>query len=167
MAQVTVARGAALAAASSTDFTDELLVAHTSEPAAADARPHQLSYAGAATALAAGAVTFVASVSLAVGIQLAPDAHPAAPKHVHAPTPQVAEAVAPAVAPPRETAKAAPHSRAPAGEPVVEPGVPEEQQGAPAEPQPDPNARQPYLTRVLEHIPGDAGDAAPHPPAQP
>jgi hypothetical protein len=142
-------------------------VAHTSEPAAAPARPRQLSYAGAVTALAAGAVSFVASVSLAVGIQLAPDAQQA-PKHVvHAPTPQIAEAVAPAVAPPREIEQAVPPPKAPAGEPVVEPGAPDEQQGAPAEPQPDPNSRQPYLTRVLEHIPGDTGDAGPHAPAQP
>jgi hypothetical protein len=168
MAQVTVARGAALAAAGSTEFTDEQLLAHTSEPAAAPARPKQLSYAGAVTALAAGAVTFVASVSLAVGIQLAPDAQPAAPKHVvHAPTPQIAEAVAPAVAPPREPEQAVPRPNPPAGEPVVEPGAPDEQQGAPAEPQPNPNGRQPYLTRVLEHIPGDTGDSGPHAPAQP
>lgn len=168
MAQVTVARGAALAAASSTEFTDEQLVAHISEPADAPARPRRLPYAGAVTALAAGAVTFVASVSLAVGIQLAPDAQPAAPKHaVHPTTPQVAEAVAPAVAPPPETTQAAPHPAAPAGEPVVEPRAPEEQQGAPAEPQPDQDGRQPYLTRVLEHIPGDTGDSGPHQPAQP
>jgi hypothetical protein len=168
MAQVTVARGAALAAASSTEFTDEQLVAYTSEPAAAPARPRQLSYAGAVTALAAGAVTFVASASLAVGIQLAPGAQSAAPKHVvHSPTPPIAEAVAPAVAPARETEQAAPHSKAPPGEPVVEPGAPGEQQGAPAEPQPDPNGRQPYLTRVLEHIPGDTGDSDPHAPARP
>jgi hypothetical protein len=169
MAQVTVARGAALTAASSTEFTDEQLVAHTSEPATESARPRQLSYAGAVTALAAGVVTFVASVSLAVGIQLAPDAQPAAPKHaVHAPTPQIAEGVAPSVAPPRETEQsAAPHAKAPAGEPVVEPSAPDEQQGAPAEPQPDPNNRQPYLTRVLEHIPGDTGDSGPRAEAQP
>jgi hypothetical protein len=167
MAQVTVARGAALAAARSTEFTDEQLVADTSEPAAAPARPRQLSYAGAVTALAAGAVGFVASVSLAVGIQLAPDAQQARKHVVHAPTPQIAEAVAPAVAPPRETEQAVPQSKAPAGEPVVQPGAPDEQQGAPAEPQPDPNGRQPYLTRVLEHIPGDTGDSGPRAPAQP
>ncbi|MGE2815301.1 DUF7159 family protein [Mycobacterium heidelbergense] len=167
MAQVTVARGAALAAASSTDFTDEQLVAQISEPAAAPERSRQLSYAGAMTALAAGTVTFVASVSLALGIQLAPGAQPAGPKHpVHAPTPQVAEAVAPAVAPPRETEQPAPHSKAPTGEPVGEPGAPDEPQGAPAEPQPDPNG-QPYLTRMLEHIPGGTGDSGPHAPTQP
>ena len=88
-----------------------------SEPDAVPAGNRQLSYAGAMTALAAGTVTFVASVSLALGIQLAPGAQPAAPKHtVHAPTPQFAEAVAPAVAPPRETEQAAPHSKAPVGE---------------------------------------------------
>jgi hypothetical protein len=169
MAQVTVARGAALAAARSTEFTDEQLVARASEPAeTAPPRPRRLSYAGAVTALAAGAITFVSSLSLAVGIQLAPDAEPATPKHVvHAPTPQIAEAVAPAVAPPRETEPPAPLAKAPAGEPVGEPVAPEEQQGVPAEQQPDPNSRQPYLTRVLEHIPGDAGDSEPHPPAQP
>jgi hypothetical protein len=168
MAQVTIARGAALAAARSTEFTDEQLVVHTSEPAAAPARPRQLSYAGAVTALAAGVITFVSSLSIAVGIQFVPDAEPASSKHVvHAPTPQIAEAVAPAVAPPRETEPPAPRSKAPAGEPVVEPGAPEEQQGTPAEQQPEPNSRQPYLTRVLEHIPGDAGDSEPHVPAQP
>ncbi len=38
MAQATIARGAALAAARSTEFTDEQLVAHVSQPAAAAAR---------------------------------------------------------------------------------------------------------------------------------
>jgi len=84
---------------------------------------------------------------------------------VHAPTPQIAEAVAPAVAPPAEVAPPAPKSTAPAGEPARELGAPGEQQGAPAEQQPDPNARQPYLTRVLEHIRGDAGDSAGDPAA--
>jgi hypothetical protein len=168
MAQVTVARGAALAAARLTDFTDEQLVAHTAEPAAAPARPRKLSYAGALTALAGGAITFVSSLSLAVGIQLAPQGEPAPAKHgVHAPTPQVAQADAPAVAPPAEAAPPAPKAKAPTGEPAPESGVPGEQEGAPAEQQPDPNARQPYLTRVLEHIPGDAGESAPQSPTQP
>jgi hypothetical protein len=167
MAQVTVARGAALAAARSTDFTDEQLVAHTPEPAAAPARPRKLSYAGALTALAGAAITFVSSMSLAVGIQLAPEGEPAPVKHgVHAPTPQVAEADAPAVAQPAEAPPPAPKSKAPTGEPAPEAAVPGEQEGAPAE-QPDPNARQPYLTRVLEHIPGDAGESAPQSPTQP
>jgi hypothetical protein len=168
MAKVTIARGAALATARLTDFTDEQLVAHTAEPAAAPARPRKLSYAGALTALAGGAITFVSSLSLAVGIQLAPQGEPAPAKHgVHAPTPQVAEADAPAVAPPAEAAPPAPKAKTPTGEPAPESGVPGEQEGAPAEQQPDPNARQPYLTRVLEHIPGDAGESAPQSPTQP
>ena len=53
----------------------------------------------------------------------------------------------------------------PGGEPVAQPG---EQESVPVEQQPDAGARQPYLTRVLEHIPGDAtGGAEPHAPAQP
>jgi hypothetical protein len=165
MAQVTIARGAALSAAQSTEFTDEQLVAHTDgEPAPTPARPRQLYYAGAATALAAGAVTFVCSLSLAFGIEFGPaSAKPASPQHaVHSSTPQVAEAVAP----PPAAVPLNPQPKAPTGEPVAEPSVPEEQPSAPAE-QPDPGNRQPYLTRVLEHIPGDAGDSAnPHSPAE-
>jgi hypothetical protein len=168
MAQVTIARGAALAAARSTEFTDEQLVAHTGELAAVPAGPRKASYTGALTALAGGTLTFISSLSLAVGIQLAPDTESAPAKHgVHAP-PQVAEASAPAVAPPAETpplTEAPPltmKTKAPVGEPAPPAGVPGPQEGAPAEQQPDPNAPEPYLTRVLDHIPGDAGDSAPH-----
>ena len=164
MAQVTVARGAALSAARSTEFTDEQLVADNSEPAPAPVRQRQLSYAGAVTALAAGAITFVGSVSLAVGIHVGPaSAAPATAKHVvHPPTPQVAEAVtvvAPLPAEP-QTKPPAPQAKPSSGEPVVEPSVPEEQPGAEGDRQSDGGNRQPYLTRVLEHIPGDAGDPA-------
>jgi hypothetical protein len=164
MAQVTIARGAALAAARSTEFTDEHLVAHLGEPAAEAPPPprKKFSYTGAATALAAGAITFVFSLSLAVGIQLAPTSQHAPAKRMdHEPAPQIAEAIAspPAAAP------IAPQSKTTAGEtaPAPEAG-PREQDDAPAEQQPDPNARQPHLTRVLEHIPGDAGDTAAHAP---
>jgi hypothetical protein len=167
MAQVTIARGAALSAAQSTEFTDEQLVvqARSEEPPPAPARPRQLSYAGAATALAAGVITFVCSLSLAVGIEFGPaSAKPASPRHVtHSPTPQVAEAVAP----PPAAAPLTPQAKVPTGEPVAEPSIPEEQPSAPAEQQPDTGDRQPYLTRVLEHIPGDAGDSASaRPPAE-
>jgi hypothetical protein len=121
MAQVTVARGAALAAARSTEFTDEQLIAPTTEPAAAPAaRPRQLSYAGAVTALAAGAITFVSSLSIAVGIQLAPDAERGPANHhvVYTPTPQVAEAVKPAVAPPPAVESPAPRAKAPSRQPL-------------------------------------------------
>ena len=161
-AQVTIARGAALAAARSTEFTDEQLVAHGGQPAATavPASRKKLSYAGAATALAAGAITFVSSLSLAVGIQLAPTSQPAPAKRVvHEPTPQVAEAIAP----PPAAAPIAPQSNTTAGATAPEAGPPREQDDAPAQ-QPDAPARQPYLTRVLEHIPGDASDPAPPAP---
>jgi hypothetical protein len=159
MAQVTVARGAALAAARSTEFTDAALVARTSEPAAAPAEPRKLSYAGALTALAAGAITFVSSLSVAVGIQLAPASGTVAGKHAVQPAaPQVAEAVAPAAARPAEVAPPPPASKAPVVEPAQEAGAPGGPVAAPGEQQPDPNARQPYLTRVLDHIPGIIGD---------
>jgi hypothetical protein len=160
MAQVTVSRGAALAAAHSTEFTDEQLVARSEEPVAAPRRPRQLSYAGAVAALAAGAITFVTSLSLAVGLQLAPDQEPGTTKHVvHSPTPQVAEAVAAAVGSPPKAEPPAPESKGPADVPAPEP---ETESGAP-----DPNGRQPYLTRVLDHIPGDYGDPTPAAPPQP
>jgi len=115
MAQVTLARGAALAAARSTDFTDEQLV--TARPGLA--RPRQWSYAGAATALAAGAVTFVSALSLAVCIQLAPHTGTAAPKHVvQAQQPQVTESVAPVVTGPRGTEPPPPRSPEPVPEPL-------------------------------------------------
>lgn len=159
MAQVTIARGAALTAARSTEFTDEQLVEHTSAPAA-PAPPRKLSYAGAVTTLAAGVVTFVSSLSLAVGMQLAPASQPA-PRHaVQPPTPQIAEAVAP----PPVVAPLTPQAKVPAGEPITESAAPEVQQ-------PDAATPQPYLTRVLEHIPADAGeptgDSAPQAPVQP
>lgn len=154
MAQVTIARGAALSAARSTEFTDEQLVEHVGEPVPAPAQKGQLSYAGALTALAAGAITFVGSVSLAVGIHVGPASAAPAPKHAtHPPTPQIAEAVtavAPLPAAP-PTKQAAPQAKLPAGEPVSQPSPPEEQPGAGGD-------RQPYLTRVLEHIPGDTGE---------
>lgn len=164
MVQVTIARGAALCAARSTEFTDERLVEHLSEPDPAPAEKRQWSYSGAVAALAAGAVTFVGSVSLAVGIHVGPAAGvAAAPRHAtHPPTPQIAEA-APAAAPlpaAPPTKPAAPQAQPPAGQPVSEPNASEEQPAAGGEGQSDGGIRRPYLTRVLEHIPGDAGDPA-------
>jgi hypothetical protein len=174
MAQVTVARGAALAAAASTEFTDEqLLVATTGEPAPTPARPRQFSYAGAVTALAAGVVTFVTSLSLAVGLQLAPDNASGTTKHpVHTSStiePPVEAAVAPQAVPPAPREAAQPVSQqqqlpvSPTAEPSAQPVAPLEQQNATSEAQPDPNGRPPAMTRVLEHIPGAYGDSAPQP----
>ncbi|TAM67099.1 MAG: hypothetical protein EPN51_13925 [Mycobacterium sp.] len=171
MAQVTIARGAALSAARSTEFTDERLVARHSEPiSSAPARQRRLSYAGALTALAAGAITFVGSVSLAVGIHVGPASATASKHATHPPTPQAAEAVK-AVAP----LPAAPPVKRPAAQArpqAGEPAAPADQPGAGGERQLDTdNRQQPYLTRVLEHIPGDTGDpavdSAPHSAAEP
>lgn len=165
MAQVTVARGAALAAARSTEFTDEQLIACTADPAPeAPPRPGRLSYAGAAAALATGVVTFVSSLAMAVGIQFAPAAGQAPGKdQAHRTTPQVAEAGRPAVAPPPSVEPSVP--RPAAGEPVSRQDAPAPESG---EQQREANEPQPYLTRVLEHIPGDTGEPAPPPePAQP
>jgi hypothetical protein len=163
MAQVTVARGAALAAARSTEFTDAELWAEPAEPVATRARrPRQLSYAGAVTALAAGAVTFVSSISLAVGLQLAPDNDSGIKHAVHTSTPPIAAAVpSPPQAPPSERP---PVTIAPA-EPSVQPTATLEQSVS-IEPKADPDNRQPYLSRVLEHIPG-AYDSASNAPTQP
>ncbi len=163
MAQVTVARGAALSAARSTEFTDEQLVEQIGEFVPAPTHKRQLSYSGAVTALAAGVITFVGSVSLAVGIHVGPAGTSAAPKHaMQPPTPQIAQAVtavAPLPAAP-QTNPPAPQPMPAAGEPVPEPSAPEGQPGAAGGQQSDGGSRQPYLTRVLEHIPGDAGDTA-------
>lgn len=162
MAQVTVARGAALAAARSTEFTDAGLVAEVVQPAAASpARSRQLT--GAATTLAAAAITFVASVSLAVGLQLTPGNDSGPTEHVvRKPTPQVAEAVVtPAPAP---THAATPVSQVAPQPPIqqepirltageIEESAPEGQPGE-APPQPDPANGPLRLSRVLEHIPG-------------
>jgi hypothetical protein len=170
MAQVTVARGAALAAAASTEFTDEqLLVATAGEPALTPARPRKFSYAGAVIALAAGAITFVTSLSLAVGLQLAPDNASGSAKHpVHTSTPPVEAAVASQAAPPapRKAAQPASQEQLPVGptaEPGAQPVAPMEQQNATSEAQSDPNGGPPGLTRVLEHIPGAYGDSPPQP----
>lgn len=185
MAQVTVARGAALAAAQSTEFTDAQLVADAAEPVDAAARSRQLSYTGAATTLAAAAVTFVASVSLAVGLQLTPEKATAAAQHpAHKPTPPIAEVVATSVAPPAPAppltpaAVSKPAAEAPAQAPAHPPAqhepvrltageqltesAPEEQPSSLA-PRTDPTNGL-ILTRVLEHIPGTYGETGTRPP---
>lgn len=175
MAQVTIARGAALSAARSTEFTDEQLVARRSEPVTpAPVRHRRLSYAGAMTALTAGAISFVGSVSLAVGIHVGPASATASAKHAtHPPAPQVAEAVK-AVTPLPAVPQTKPPTKPPSGPaptPAGESAAPDEQPGIGDDRQMESGNRQPYLTRVLEHIPGDTGepaaDSAPHPTLDP
>jgi hypothetical protein len=163
MAQVTVARGAALAAAQSTEFTDAGLVADQVKPSIA-AAPRSRQYAGAATTLAAAAITFVASVSLAVGLQLTPGNDAAPTQHaVHKSTPPVVEAVVPAVSAPVQAAPPAPRVapappiqqepiRLTAGEEVNE-STPELPPSGEL-PEPESTNGPLRLSRVLEHIPG-------------
>jgi hypothetical protein len=118
-AELALARGAALVAAQSTEFTDaemlETVNSWRQDPVAA----RQRSYAGAVTILAAGAATFVASLSLALGPHLVPNhapdpVRPFAHRAAQAP---IAEAAPSAVVPP--PVRPAPKP-APAQEPVVE-----------------------------------------------
>ena len=96
-----------------------------------------MSYAGALTVLVAAAVTFVGSLSLAVGLRLAPNKEPRHPERlVHA-------------------------SAAPQPAPVAPPA--QEPIHAPAAAAPEPN-KHPLLTGVLEHIRGHH-DPAPKQPA--
>lgn len=170
MAQVTIARGAALAAARSTEFTDPQLLAAISQPIVVSKRSRH--YAGAATTLAAAAVTFVASVSLAIGLQLTPVKHPnPAGRVVHKSTPDVVEAVAPAVPVSTQAQSPAPIPapaterepvRLTAGEELTD-SAPEAQPSG-VVPQPGPGDGPPLLSRVLKHIPGTYGDPETRPP---
>lgn len=161
MAQVTVARGAALAAARSTEFTDTELLAAPVEPVVAAPRRSR-QYAGAATTLAAAAVTFVASVSLALGMQLTPSRDSGTSQHVvHKSTPRVAEAVAPRpVAPPTQVVPVATPQPPAQQQPVrLTAGEPDDESAAGGQPsgpaaQPDPGNGPFRLSHVLERIPG-------------
>jgi len=124
-AQQALARGAALALAPHADLAGGLPAAATAGPV----RSMSLSYAGALTMLAGGAVTFVASVSAALSLHLGPinkarEVRP--PEHVTVarvvvPAPPPA---APVVPPPDAPAEAAPD--APAQPPVEVPEEPAE-----------------------------------------
>jgi hypothetical protein len=182
-AELALARGAALVSAQSTEFTDaEMLETvngwrHDIDIDTAKKR----SYAGAVTMLAAGAVTFVASLSLALGPHLVPNhapnpARPTAHRAVSAP---IAKAPAPPPAvktpPARPAPKPAPveepivrqpvvaqapvevHAVAPVAPPAPPPPV------APPPPEEPPNPH-PLLTKLLERLHGQAPDQQPPPP---
>lgn len=101
MAQVTVARGAALVAAQRTGFADAGLVADTSELTVAPLQPRQWSYTGAVAALVAAVVIFVTSLSLALGLQLVSGNEPGTSEHPgrKSTASHLAEAMAPAAQP--------------------------------------------------------------------
>jgi hypothetical protein len=179
-AGLALARGAALASAQSTEFTDTAMVEALDSAGRNREASRQHSYAGAVTMLAAGAVTFVASLSLAVGPHLVPSrgpapvarvAHQAAAPVAVAPAPPLAAIKAPAARPAPKPAPAeepAPAlvvqpqtvaSQGPADVPVAQP-VPPPAPPPPAPP-PDPHPR---LTKLLERLHGQAPDQ--QPPAQ-
>jgi hypothetical protein len=159
MAQVTVARGAALAAAASTEFTDEQLLLETVDESVPEpaARSRHFSYAGAVSALAAGAVTFVTSLSLAVGLQLVPDSASDTANHpprTSTPPIEAGPTTPPPPPAPREGVRPMSQVQPPAA-PVAQPAAPMEQQNATS----DPDGHPPAVTRVLEHLPGAYGDS--------
>ena len=153
-AELALARGAARASAHSTEFTDTEMVEAVDSWRRDQEASRQHSYAGALTMLAAGAVTFVASLSLAVGPHLVPDRGPGPVQPVvhRAASAPVAVAPAPAVQP--QTVAVAP-APPPAPLPPVAPPPP-----------PEPNAH-PLLTKLLESLHGQAPDQQPPPQAPP
>jgi hypothetical protein len=187
-AQLALARGAALASAESTEFTDTEMVETIDRK---NEKSPQRSYAPAMTMLVAGAVTFVASLSLAVGPRLVPDRAPKpAQQVVHkSTTPPVAQAPAPppvavevpaaqpppagvpseesvgapATAEPQGVASAEPPAELPVAEPAPQPAPP---QLLPPPPPPEPNPH-PLLTKVLERLHGNQNDAPPEQSAPP
>jgi hypothetical protein len=190
-APLALARGAALASAQSTEFTDTDIVETIARKPGERASSRQHSYAGALTMLVAGAVTFVASLSFAVGPHLLPDrphgpvqqlAHKAArPPVIRTPAPVPAAVVTPAAQPapkPAPTQKptqvAAPaqpqtvvsqdtSAGLPAAAPVPPPAPPPP---VPPPPPPPPNPH-PLLTKLLERLHGHPDDQAPQPAPPP
>ena len=153
-AELALARGAALASAQGAGFSDAQLPESVDSHSFERARSRPISYVGALTVLVAAAVTFVASVSLAVGLRLASDkeAGPAEPlvrasaSHhvVQAPVPPPA-AVKPTPAtagPPPASAQEPPPAASPgglaeqpsAGPPVAAPVAPPQPVPAPVAP---------------------------------
>ncbi|MGO8966317.1 DUF7159 family protein [Mycobacterium sp.] len=186
-AELALARGAALASAHSTEFTDAEMVEAVDSWRRDHEASRQHSYAGALTMLAAGAVTFVASLSLAVGPHLVPDRGPgpvqpvvhraaSAPVAVApapppaavearaarpAPQPAPAEDRAPAPAvQPQTVADQLPQADVPAAQPVPPPAPPPPV-APPPPPEPNPH---PLLTKLLERLHGQAPDQQPPPP---
>jgi hypothetical protein len=187
-AELALARGAALASAHSTEFTDTEMVEAVDSWKRGQEASRQHSYAGALTMLAAGAVTFVASLSLAVGPHLVPDrgpgpvqpvVHRAAPAPVAvapapplaavkaqaarpAPQPAPAKEPAPAVEPQTVAAQQA-QADLPAAQPAPPPAPPPPV-APPPPPEPNPH---PLLTKLLERLHGQAPDQQPPPGGPP
>ena len=185
-AELALARGAALASAQSTEFTDAEMLETVNSWRQDHEASRQRSYAGALTMLGAGAVTFVASLSLALGPHLVPHhaadpvrpvAHWAAPAPVaEAPAPRPAAVETPAA---RPAPKPAPEQEpavqqqpvaaqapvnVPAAAPVPPPVAPPPVAPPPPEEPPNPH---PLLTKLLERLHGQAPDQQPPPQPPP
>ena len=185
-AQLALARGAALASADSTEFTDPEMVETGYGERGERASSQQNSYAGALTMLVGGAVTFVASLSLALGPHLVPDRGVAPVHHVvhraaalpvvqapaplpaavetpiARPAPRPAPTHAPAAAQPQTVVAEEPSAGVPAAAPVPPPAPPQPV----APPPPPPPNPHPLLTKLLERLHGQQ-DPAPDQPAPP
>lgn len=161
-AQQALARGAALALAPHADLAGASFAGHPGGSADRSARRMSLSYAGALTMLTGGAVTFVASVSAAVSMQLSPS------KDVPNSTPPervtMAHVAAPAKVPEKASEKVPEMVEAPAPKVEAPPPPTDTPEGAlvelqtlwdaPAmEPGPPPQGSPTLLDRFRQHIP--------------
>jgi hypothetical protein len=180
-ADLALARGAALASAQSTEFTDAEMLETVNGWRQDDNASRQRSYAGALTMLGAGAVTFVASLSLALGPHLVPNhapdparpvAHSAAPARVaEAPAPRPAAVETPAARPkpaPEHAPAVQQHPivpqppvEVPAAAPVAPPAAPPPAAPPPPEQPPNPH---PLLTKLWLRMHGQDPDQQQPPP---
>ena len=156
-AELALARGAALASARGGGFTDAQVDDSLGNPGAERQSSRPMSHAGALTVLVAAAVTFVGSLSLIVGLRLAPNKElRQLERLVHASAgPRIAEAPlpSPAAVPAPASVQEPPPARSPGGlseqpapgppvaAPPPTPGAPPAQEPihAPAAAAPEPN----------------------------
>lgn len=193
-AHLALARGAALASAQNTEFTDADVIESSPSDPTQQLRSRPPSYAGALTVLVAGALTFVSSLSVAVGLRAIPDkgsrpvdrvAHSSPTSHIaQAPAAPPTQVVTPVVQAQPTVHAAAPSPHPTVASPTAEPqtlpepapaGPPPDLPAAleppappaglpPQQPPPPPANPHPLLTRILEHIHGHH-DPAPDEPA--
>ncbi|WP_428339222.1 DUF7159 family protein [Mycobacterium sp.] len=182
-AELALARGAALVSAQSTEFTDAAMLETVNSWRRDQLAAKKNSCAGALTTLAAGAVTFVASLALALGPHLVPNygSNPARPVAHRAVGVRIAEAPAPPPAAFKTPAARPAPPPAPAEEPVARqpvvaqapvevhavapaaPPAPPPPVAPPPPPEEPPNPH-PLLTKLLERLHGQAPDQQPPPP---
>lgn len=177
-AELALARGAALASAHSTEFTDAEMLETVNHRRQEQHNARHPPMAAAATILAAGAVAFVASLSLALGPHLVPNhaPDPVRPFAHQAALVHIAEAPPPAaVTPPARSAPKPPPAQEPVVEqqpviaqvpvevPAVAPVVPPAPPPVAPAPEPPPNPH-PLLTKLLQRLHGQDPDQQPPPP---